>query len=53
MSEKRKAVERVIERIYKDRLLRTGKLPTGKEALTIEKMVKESAENSDNMANRK
>lgn len=44
----RKSVERLIERIYKDRLVRTGKLPDSKEVRDIEKAAKKAALETDN-----
>ncbi|HEY4706311.1 MAG TPA: hypothetical protein VII64_02555 [Thermodesulfobacteriota bacterium] len=44
----RRAVERLIERIYRDRLARTGKLPGAKEVRAIEKAAREAAQETDN-----
>ncbi len=44
----RRAVERLIERIYKDRLARTGKLPDSKEVKAIEKAARKAAQETDN-----
>lgn len=43
----RKAVEKVVERLYKDRLERTGRLPSGKETRDMERKVRKAAEASD------
>ncbi|MBI1913045.1 MAG: hypothetical protein HYS21_13745 [Deltaproteobacteria bacterium] len=43
----RRAVEKVIERIYKDRLKRTGRLPDAKETKAIEKKAREAAQIAD------
>lgn len=43
----RKAVERVLERVYKDRLRRRGTLPDARETRQMEKMVREAAESAD------
>ena len=44
----RKAVERVLERVYKGKLRLTGRLPDAKETRTMEKKIREAAENADN-----
>lgn len=44
----RKALERVLERVYKDKLRQTGRLPDAKETRAMEKKVREAAENADN-----
>jgi hypothetical protein len=49
----RKAVERLIKRIYDDRLKRTGKLPQAAEARDIERKAAAAAEQTDNRRNRK
>ncbi len=41
------AVEKVISRVYKDRLKRTGRLPDPKDVRAMEKKVKEAAELAD------
>lgn len=43
----REAVERVISRIYKDRLMRTGRLPKGEDVRKIEKDVCRAAKEGD------
>lgn len=47
-----KAVEKVLERVYKDRLRQTGRLPDGRETRAMEKIVKEAAQSADNRKNR-
>lgn len=47
MKGENKAVEKVIERVYKDRLKTTGRLPSAKEVREIEKKVKDAAERTD------
>lgn len=47
-----RAVEKVIERVYKDRLVRTGRLPSSKETKEIERKVRQAAETSENMRDR-
>lgn len=42
-----RAVEKVIERVYRDRLKRTGRLPGAKEVREIERKVKDAAERAD------
>ncbi|MBI5562752.1 MAG: hypothetical protein HY894_07890 [Deltaproteobacteria bacterium] len=44
----REAVERVIRRMHRDRLVKTGGLLDPKEAHLIEKKAKKAAEESDN-----
>ncbi|MBI5970864.1 MAG: hypothetical protein HY884_06890 [Deltaproteobacteria bacterium] len=39
----RRAIERVMARVYKDRLKKTGRLPCGKEMRMLEKKVIEAA----------
>lgn len=51
--EKREAVERVIRRIYEDRLRRTGKLPRAQEVRDMEKKAGRAAEEFDNRKSRK
>lgn len=53
MSRENNAVERVVARVYKDRLTRTGRLPDPKEVREIERKVKEAAEGSDNGKSRR
>lgn len=43
----RRAVERVLERVYKDRLRQTGRLPDARETRQLEKTVREAAESAD------
>ncbi|MDO8426210.1 MAG: hypothetical protein Q7T24_01695 [Deltaproteobacteria bacterium] len=52
MSE-RKAVERVIGRMYKDLLMKTGRLPKKKELKEMEAKAKRAAEEADNRMDRK
>jgi len=52
MREKR-AVQKLIERIYKDRLKRTGRLPSGKESREIEAKARKAAIDTDNKGSRK
>ncbi|MBI5492008.1 MAG: hypothetical protein HY893_03650 [Deltaproteobacteria bacterium] len=52
MSE-RKAVESVIGRMYRDHLIRTGRLPKSRELKEMEKKAKKAAEESDNRKARK
>ena len=52
MSERR-AVEKLVERIYKDRLKRTGRLPSGKETREIEGKAKKAAMDTENKGSRK
>lgn len=47
MKRENSAVEKVISRVYKDGLKRTGRLPDSKEIRAIEKKVKEAAELAD------
>lgn len=47
MKDENKAVEKVVARVYRDRLKRTGRLPDAKEVRLIEKKVKEAAEGAD------
>ncbi|MCC6502310.1 MAG: hypothetical protein IT362_04130 [Deltaproteobacteria bacterium] len=49
----RAAVERLIKRIYDERLKRTGKTPDAREARDIERKAKETAEAADNRKKRK
>ncbi|MBI5233824.1 MAG: hypothetical protein HY880_05670 [Deltaproteobacteria bacterium] len=42
-----KGVWKLTERLYKDRLQKTGRLPTGKEQRDMEKKAKETAERID------
>lgn len=42
----RQAVERVLERVYKDRLRRTGRLPDAKEQRLMEKTIRDAAESA-------
>ncbi|MBE7415996.1 MAG: hypothetical protein HS130_12580 [Deltaproteobacteria bacterium] len=49
MSERR-AVERLVERLYKDRLERTGRLPETKEVREMEKKAEKIASVTDNRA---
>lgn len=49
----RAAVERLIKRIYEDRLRRTGKLPDSNDVKDMEKKAKRTAEDFDNRKNRK
>lgn len=49
----RRAVERLIERMYKDRLKKTGRLPSGKETREIEGKAKKTAMDVENRHNRK
>jgi len=44
----RKAVERLIERMYRDRLKRTGKLPGQAEVREMEKNAHDTARKADN-----
>ncbi|MBW7957851.1 MAG: hypothetical protein H3C68_08175 [Deltaproteobacteria bacterium] len=46
----RRAVERLVERLYKDRLERTGKLPESKEVREMEKKAAKIASLTDNKA---
>ncbi len=41
------AVERVVARVYRDRLMKTGRLPDGRETREIEKKVKEAVAAED------
>jgi len=43
----REAVERVVGRVYRDRLERTGTLPTQAEVRNMEKKAREAAEATD------
>ncbi|MEK6760005.1 MAG: hypothetical protein AABY51_09560 [Deltaproteobacteria bacterium] len=43
----RQAVERVMERVYKDRLRQTGRLPDAREQRLIEKTIRDAAESAD------
>lgn len=43
----RQAVERVLERVYKDRLRRTGRLPDAREQRLMEKTIRDAAESAD------
>ncbi len=47
MKGENRAVEKVIERVYRDRLKRTGRLPGAKEVREIEKKVKDAAQRAD------
>lgn len=47
MSERR-AVERLVERLYKDRVERTGRLPEAKEVRDMEKKAAKIASVTDN-----
>lgn len=47
MKGENKAVEKVVERVYRDRLKRTGRLPGAKEVREMEKKVKAAAERAD------
>lgn len=49
----RAAVERIIKRIYEDRLRRTGKLPAKAEVREMESRASRAAEKFDNTKNRK
>ena len=49
----RRAVEKLVERIYKDRLKRTGRLPSDKETREIEAKAKKTAMDVENRDNRK
>jgi len=49
----RDAVERLIKRIYDDRLRRTGKTPEAGEARELERRVMAAAERTDNTRDRK
>lgn len=49
----RAAVERVIKRIYEDRLRRTGKLPGKAEVREMESKASKAAEEFDNRKTRK
>lgn len=49
----RKAVEKVVARIYKDRLKKTGRLPDGNEVKEMENKAKQAAENADRLKRRK
>ncbi|MBI4950032.1 MAG: hypothetical protein HY955_07810 [Deltaproteobacteria bacterium] len=49
----RRAVERLIERIYKERLKKTGKLPSGRETREIEVKAKKTAMDTENRKSRK
>lgn len=46
MEKERRAIERVVERIYKDRLKRTGRLPGAKEVRAIEEKARSAAESA-------
>ena len=41
------AVERVVARVYRDRLMKTGRLPDAQETREMEKKVKEAAASED------
>lgn len=43
----RQAVERVLERVYKDRLRQTGRLPDAREQRLMEKTIRDAAESAD------
>ena len=49
----RVAVEKVVARVYKETLKKTGTLPTAKETAAMEKKVKEAAEAADRMKTRR
>lgn len=49
----RAAVERIIKRIYEDRLRRTGKLPDRNEVREMEKKAAEAARRTENRNDRK
>lgn len=49
----RKAVEKLIKRIYDERLRRTGRLPATGETRDIERKAVETAEAAENRKNRK
>lgn len=49
----RRAVEKLVERLYKDRLGRTGKLPEAKEVREMEKKAADIARKAGNKANGK
>ena len=49
----REAVERMRARLYKDRLKKTGRLPSGKETLSMEKRIAEVAKKNDMRRERK
>lgn len=49
----RKAVEKLIKRIYDERLRRTGRLPASGETRDIERKAIETAQAADNRNNRK
>lgn len=49
----RKAVERLIRRIYEDRLKRAGKTPGADETRDLERKARAAAELTDNRRNRK
>lgn len=44
----RRAVERLVERLYRDRLERTGRLPGSKEVREMEKKAADVAREADN-----
>ncbi len=52
MSE-RKAVERVIGRMYRDHIIKTGRLPKSRELKEMESKAKKAAEEADNRKARK
>lgn len=49
----RAAVERLIKRIYAERLKRTGRLPDAAESRDVERLAVKTAEAADNRKNRK
>jgi len=49
----RKAVEKLIKRIYDERLRRTGRLPSTGETRDIERKAMETAEAAENRKSRK
>lgn len=51
MSNSRRAVERLTERIYKDKLQRTGKLPSGRETREMERKAVSTAERAERRKN--
>ncbi len=53
MSDKRRGVEKTVERVYKQSLADTGRLPSGKERVAMERRVKEVAQLHDNKQDRR
>lgn len=49
----RRAVERIVERLYKDRLKRTGRLPDREGVREMEKKAVKIAEEADNLKSRR